>query len=255
MDHNTEVLQSINNVKLPVGKTIALYQSAQTHKYCQMDISDVHKTMVEEIGDDYMSAGIVTAIVSLATKDDSLSFHWGSATDCIDYLLEMASDHDEEYRQLEDMTERNSKLIIAKDDLKRNLKRVLEENVQLELRLEESRQVKILAEEAIEEENNRIRSADEKSVNKQWLKNFGWSEENTGGGTMVMFKDFMCADGKIRAVAINGETQDGGLYPMSYKDWQIMDDDVDCVSTDENETLCQFQRDEINVANGYYWDC
>lgn len=89
---------------------------------------------------------------------------------------------------------------------------------------------------------------------RKMLKDFGWVEENMGGGFMVWFKDFMCTDGIRRMVGVDGENMDnpgGGLYPIDRAEYDRTTCDMEWTSeeTDKNEQLHQFQIDEIATAS------
>lgn len=256
-------MSNLNQPKLPEGKTIALYQLASTGTYGQIDITNVYNTMIQETGDDHMSAGIVTSILTL-TNEDRQAFYYGADTDCIDYLLEMASDHDEDFREL-------TSLKVTADGLRDSIRDLQYDNVgkdaiiaDLEKRVDYlySANKKLLDEQdcyVSTEEERRLRlTTEQKQAARKWLLDFGWIEENTGGGCMIMYKDFMCADGKVRMVGIDGESEDGCMYSVSLSTYWAMDGDypeTDNESTEENELLCQFQRDEIVSASGMYSDC
>jgi len=82
-----------------VGKTIALYQQASNGRYGQLDLTEYYQTCLSEIGEDVQSAGIITEVVTLVNKDYQC-FFYGDQEQCIDYLMEEASDQQDEYSVL-----------------------------------------------------------------------------------------------------------------------------------------------------------
>ena len=228
--------------KLTEQSTLALYVDRKSGDYRSLDISNFCQTAKDEAGDDYMTAGTITSLVSLVTNDQSDSFYYGDPAGCIEELMEMLSYKDRQYKQLETETGEEMQAmmktvnnnIAANDDLKSQLNVIHER---------EKHDFDMTDEHVITDE--------EMAANKKLLIDFGWTVENMGGGCMVWFKDFMCIDGKKHMVGVDGEAADGCLYVVDKSTYFSLGDDFNGDNntvTCENPLLHQFQMDEIAVA-------
>lgn len=191
-------------------KTLALYTD-EKGKFHSLNVSDIYDTMIEEIGQDVMTAGIMQAILDKCVPDNCGLAHYGYEESCLAHMIQAAN------------------FGIDDNDIEPRV---------------------VIVDEPAQYNDEAYRAFDYLE-----LKRHGWKEENTGGNCMVMFKDFMCTDGKLRMVGVDGENTYGCIYPFDYhtyhsEDTSELSDDVN--GTNENELLHQFQRDEIEVAAMWY---
>lgn len=105
------------------------------------------------------------------------------------------------------------------------------------------------------EDTTRVYTKEECLLAKEELVLHGWLEYNIGGHNMVMFKDFVCTDGNIHLVGVDGQSDYGCIYPIDLYTYRNVDKEYDydaVASTNEHKLLHQFQQDEILYAVDLY---